>query len=167
MDLVLEFMTHFPEVKIVYEWRDPRGILNSRWTLSKKHTESNFTLDTDILCEQINFDLDIWNKYIRNTTTDSIIVKYENLAIYTQRTVVRLYNDLGIGPVPRSVSSWILRNSHGNSDNDPMSTSIKNSSAVAGKWKDKLPPNLLYYITRMCHRPLFDMGYDRTTIIYK
>ena len=159
MDLVQEFMTKFPDIKVVYQWRDPRGILNSRWESSKKHRVSNFTLDTDILCKQMSFDLIVNHRMNQNNTGDFVIIKYEHLASRTQPTVIKLYNDLDLGPVPRLVMSWITQNTRAGSNNGPLGTSRTNSTAVAKKWKVQLRIGILGYITKKCAGPLFTMGY--------
>ncbi|KAK2166507.1 hypothetical protein LSH36_38g01005 [Paralvinella palmiformis] len=159
MDLVLQLLNAIPELKVVYEWRNPLGILNSRWSSSKYHRISNFTLDTDILCKQMNFDLVTSDRLKAKFPNSMTVIKYEDLADNTIGSVSGLYGDLGIGSIPDSIFSWIVDNTKAETTSGPLSTK-KNATAVVRQWKSQLDKTIINYIKDKCRDVLKLMNYD-------
>ena len=86
-----------------------------------------------------------------------LLLRYEDLALDTLTVARRLYDFLG-SAMPSSVREWIRLNTKAKEANGAMGTH-RNSSLVAERWRDLLPPFTKRIINSRCLDVLRYLGY--------
>ena len=160
MSYLLELLPLYPNMKVIYLQRDPRGILQSRknsWLLP----DSNFQANADSHCERVRSDLE----HLKNLQQ-----------LYPGRITPVLYEDLAENPL--EVSEQLFRfcelnfseetqkyikstTSLGGRDTCAFCVERGNSTKTAYKWRNKISLRDVLYIDRQCSSTYKTLGYER------
>ena len=140
-------------MKLIYYIRDPRGILLSRFLLSKRPLSDIPLAKVEemaaFLCSKMRTDLAVAQRLKELRKDQIILIRYEDLAISPVHTVKELYNFLKI-ELPEEVVSWIKYTTHAQKSDGSIGTRRSNSTAVATRWKTELLGIHLAIIGRHC-----------------
>ncbi|XP_047495024.1 carbohydrate sulfotransferase 6-like [Penaeus chinensis] len=150
------------EPKVVHLVRDPRGTLNSRRSLPPAahvyEEESNVTA----VCERYREDLVAAATLRQLFPKRYILVRYEDLALFPEREVRRLYEFMGL-PFTALVSQFIFDHTSGLQKREKMDqpfTHFRKSKEVADRWRDRMSYGDALAIQEQCKDVLQSYGYE-------
>ncbi|KAL1443647.1 hypothetical protein MTO96_030229 [Rhipicephalus appendiculatus] len=145
---------------VVHLVRDPRAI----W-LSRQHRSFCIPVpdcsSATVLCDEIERDMDVFNKVSREFPGRVIQVRYEDLVLDTLNVTSEMYDALGL-PFTESVREFIESHTHETNitvQRHPYATS-KSSADVANAWKQKIKPEDALRINKDCRRVIKRLGYE-------
>ncbi|KAK2161959.1 hypothetical protein LSH36_107g08021 [Paralvinella palmiformis] len=153
VDEVIPVVDHDPDTKLVYYVRDPRGILLSRWSLSKLPLAaipfSKIDQMAAYLCAKMRRDLKTALQYREDHPDQLLIMQYETLASSPVSTLQELYRFVGVG-VPSDLIDWIQYATQAAKSDGMVGSIRKNGSEVSTRWQHELSPEHLRIIERHC-----------------
>lgn len=160
LELVQIMLDLWPNLKIIYLIRDPRGITNSR-----QHSTSGFKMSRDIvshsqaLCSQMFND----SEYARNTSEafpDRFkIVFYEALAERPFEGAKYVFNFMGSN-LTDDILDWVYSSSHANvTQQQYFGTKRSNSTQSAHKWRNELNLSSVKIIDSACKKVYERLGF--------
>uniref|UniRef100_A0A0P5M6N8 Carbohydrate sulfotransferase n=1 Tax=Daphnia magna TaxID=35525 RepID=A0A0P5M6N8_9CRUS len=136
--------------KIVHLIRDPRGTMSSRNSLTDWCYKDPTCIDVNHVCAELQEDLELIQRMIRDFPDRHYLMKFEDLAVNTEAETEKLFRFLGMS-VTELTKAFL--ESHTQSDNqtksDPYST-FRQSNAIAYGWKSKLSEKEIATITDVC-----------------
>ncbi|CAH1775564.1 unnamed protein product [Owenia fusiformis] len=159
------------DTAIIHLMRDPRGVFNSRKSLSVKHapnqTPHQFRIaDITNTCKSIVMNM----KFIA-TLRDSVYkhpidgpivkqYKYNEYAYDPLNTAKGVYETLNMS-LPTAVEKWIDDHTKITTDHDASSTK-RNSSSVPTRWMHELNKNIIHEIQNIsyCAEAIKMMGFE-------
>jgi len=166
METVLEYLPHFPNMKVIHLIRDPRGMFNSRSKLGLaniKHGEADEIgkLNKDEVrrfCDLLHKDLSV-SKFIQQHAPDRIrVIQYEDLAENPKEVATQLLAFTGLGLTPR-MENFIKHMTSSSRDSCAFCTQRKNSAKTARKWRTEMKLNDAFYIYNTCEQSMNILGY--------
>ncbi len=145
-------------LKVVYYFRDPRGILLSR---SKIHGYNQTTLIqvASDLCRSMQRNYEAFQQTHRTFPRNSYLLRYEDLAESTVKETRELFAFID-RPLSSQVQNWIMNNTMSASHVlNPFRTEGRNSSETANHWKNELSLQTISVINKVCSSALKTLGY--------
>ncbi len=164
MDTVRDLLPMFPDLKIIHQGRDPRGILNSRFQSANREKQAGL-LQLDQrkrardLCEPMMKDVVAGRAIIKEYRQSLLNVVYEQLADNVTAVAKEIYNFIGM-IAPPHVLAWLEESTHAAQGSSPIGTSRVNSSAVARRWRQQMESQHISVITAACRTLLEELGYS-------
>ena len=132
-------------LRLIHLVRDPRAVVLSRTTQQTYHARwSGQSLDKEALlyCRGVVKDVLVRNELQREFPGSLYELIYEQFASHPQQNVESIYSFMN-ETIPESVTRWLVVNTGGE---------VKNSSAIAEKWKDKLRYIEVMKINSVCDK---------------
>ncbi len=147
-----------PSIRILYYIRDPRGLLNSRWSIfGRKDVE--FTVRN--LCGKIREDMIHSQILLKRFTSQFHLLRYEDLVLNTTKFAEDVYTLIKhVAPPP--VLQYMYDSSHADAADGVMGTKRKNSTETAIKWMKKLPADVLHIFDKHCSDIYEGFDYPRS-----
>ena len=159
-DLVFQLLIDDPDLKIVHQIRDPRGIVYSRkrTALLSLLSGKNIVNEASILCQRISYDVGILSRLEQQFPGRILQIKYEDLVVHPQETAQEFYDFLGV-EMPPEVTSWFNDLNDTVKEGNAFSTIRRNSTATAFKWQTVLKADDIASITEKCLDVIIRHGY--------
>lgn len=174
--------------KVLYITRDPRDVVLSYYNFSRKyrHIADDYPLERYVH-EFVNGTLmsSAWGTWAENVGTwvaarngrpDFLLLRYEDLIEHTESELARVARFFGMDASPENMRKAIanssaerLRELENKEGGEWVTTKDKRSdipfigSAVAGKWKSKLPAAAVAEIEEAWGSLMVTLGYELTT----
>lgn len=163
MSLVQRLFDTLPNMYLIYQYRDPRGILFSRLSHAGLLTHS-LADEAKILCSNIIFDLDRIHRVTEQHSARIIFMKYEDLVVNGTQEAERLYSLIG-ETLPNTVKEWLnyATSSSHNTKKYMYGTNRKNATETAFQWKTMLTSEQLELINDVCGDALRALNYSWQT----
>ena len=162
VELLRDILIEIPDTYVVYQYRDPRGILSSRLPSNKRPSMlvHDFEKEAKILCSNMMFDYNILNKMQPQFKDRIIFMKYEDLAEDAHGESTRVYGLLNES-LPQNVVQWLDMATNGvaRRDGARFGTVRSNSTKVAYAWRETLTASQIDIATQHCKNVLLRLGY--------
>ena len=99
-----------PEVKVIYSARDPRGIANSRYTISSVDKRIARTLKDTIreICVRMRYDTDALGRLSRDITNRVYHTHFEDILTDPERHVREMYGFMGMN-MTKEIRRWVTK----------------------------------------------------------
>ncbi|KAL1448311.1 hypothetical protein MTO96_044098 [Rhipicephalus appendiculatus] len=152
-------MSTAQELSVVHLVRHPHAIWLSRQQRPFCTAVPNCT-SAAVLCDEIEHDMDVFDKVSQEFPGRVIQVRYEDLVLDALNVTSKMYDALGM-PFTESVRRFIESHTHETNvtvQRHPFATS-RNSKDVANAWKQKIKPEDALRINRDCLRVIKRLGY--------
>ena len=163
LETLEQFITNNPHTKVLYYIRDPRGILNSRCKSDKLSDlgNNNIVTDATLLCRLMHEDYLTWTR-LKEQYPDSIeMFKYENFTAQPRQVAEKVYEFIN-SPLPEELATWLSESMNSKTaTSSRYSTSRKNSTATASRWRKELSQKVIAGISSACQHVLFELGYEK------
>ena len=156
MDLVGDLVRWIPNLRVIHYTRDPRAILYSRWSTTRKKIYKDW--ETRAVCTKMAFDLDTRVKLSSNHRSSFLQVRYEDLVSNPDVETRRMYEFIDVDQ--SETSKWLLWAMHAHSDDGLTGTRRKDARKVAVKWKERLSTVDKLTINQTCHTLVHTLGYS-------
>lgn len=143
---------YFPKASKLYLVRDPRDVIAS---LKTCHWSTSSTF----------LNACIWNKGIELINTDGIIVKYEELVEFPEKSFTEITNSLGLEFNPEALKK--ATNDSLESQNETSSSSMRPiSKSKVGNYRTILskPDRDVQVIEKICQKNMLKFGYKLTNL---
>ena len=151
-----ELLARYPNARIIYYTRDPRGILSSRKQIDSTGYKPSAE-NSGALCSKMASDIkmiqDLSTKYPGNL----LWVRFEDLALHPHNVTRRMYEAHGLGAVPPEVRRWLRESttaSAASPRNQHLYGTVRNSPTVVNKWRSKLTPDEISTVNSQCSKLL-------------
>ena len=161
MRTVRALLARDPSIKIIHYFRDPRGLELSRSVGMTGNKDKAMIADSVVTCRKMKQDI-LERKLLEQMYPQSFkVLRYEDLAMSAFDTTNEVYDFIG-STMPPEVYAWLKTNTH--NPNAPMhnnlSTSRKNSTETALRWRSKMNESTIADIAAQCEFVLNELGYD-------
>ena len=160
MDMVPKLIDKVPDIKIIHQTRDPRGLLNSWWRMFHGKQPNEAETDSKLVCSWLSYDCRSLKKLSSSYPGVFFSTKFEELVSSPMKTVTRIYNSYLNLDIPESIYKWVWKSTHSTKDNGNMGTARKNSVNVATKWRAEMNLDFLNFTMGHCKKAIEEMGYD-------
>lgn len=164
--LASQLMQSIPDLRIVYSYRDPRGILASRKHLEPYYytDEASFAVRSRELCGQMSQDLaeaDSLRASLGESGRERLtVLRYEDLALNPLDTARDIYRGIGLELTP-GVREWLIKSTT-TSDHEYNPTTVhRNATEVVQKWRHSLSEAYQRIASEACHDVLQRLRYDQ------
>ena len=158
MTAVEHLLRDSPNTYLVYQYRDPRGILASR--LENRMLSFKFATEAKLLCEDMLEDIKVLRGISERYNSRIIYIKYEDLAMFPYDVTRDVYAQLG-EEVPMQLKYWLsLATKTKQRRERTFGTRRSNSTSVAFKWREKLDSRQIQTATSLCREYLTQMKFD-------
>ena len=164
MDTAVKFLKRFQDVKMVWFIRDPRGILLSRMKVNfiSEIAHKNPGVEAELICKKIMADVrayDAFQKSISDINDRILTIRYEDLVSQPKEIVSKVYEFID-QELPKKVLDWLDHSVNADRDDKGLfGTQRANASATAFKWRNKLSPNNIRFVSQKCQAVLERFGY--------
>ena len=150
-DLVERMLVQNPDLKLVYQMRDPRGIVPSRRFsgLLSEISEKNLTKEASLLCQRISYDISIIHNIEKQFPDRILKIKYEDLALDPGGSTDLLYSFMG-RQIPGEVKVFLNQSTTSSTQGNAFSTARTNGTDSVFKWRRQLKPEDITSITKVC-----------------
>ncbi len=154
----------YPNIKIVYYSRDPRGLISSQVDVtSKANTKEAKDADHNYvkrICKSKESDISVYSVLKVLYPSNYHWLHYEDLALKPQESVQELFTFLGIKTVPLSVVSWLQEATHAKKEDyeGPYGTK-RNSTEIVNRWKSNLTKRTIEDIEQLCQNVLKQLNH--------
>lgn len=162
MSQVGDFFTHLDanlrgRIQIIFLVRDPRGVYSSRRQRKGCYHDCKSILS---ICDDLKSNLD-WIKYMRMKYNEmnSIIVRYEDIAIDPMEETRKIFNHLNLHFNQR-VIKYIKSHTRLNGRQDRKYSTIRESKDVAFSWRQRLSNDEIISIDHICSKAMSMAGYE-------
>jgi keratan sulfate 6-sulfotransferase 1 len=143
--------------KIIYLFRDPRGVMSSRKNLPWCDPDPACN-DGARLCAEVKDDVERINQLKKKFPHRVYLLKFEDLAASVEVETKKLFEFLGM-PVTDSVKLFLSQHTQSNQTRDNPFSTIRLSNTVASEWKSKLSDQAIANITKVCAPTLKMLGF--------
>lgn len=160
-------------LRVIQLVRDPRGILVShmhhfpenmkQWWTWKATGKKPKDVDLQYLTQ-------LCNKLLKSISTGLsdphwlkgkyMLLRYEDIARNPLQNTKEIYDYLGF-PMDKNVVDWIQANTKGGRGSDHPYSTVRDSAAVAERWRLNLPFDMVEYMQDNCQETLSILGYKR------
>ena len=163
IEFIDDLVASRPNVKVIYQYRDPRGIISSRLNRSPLMTHS-FRKELTQLCASMLRDVLYLRSLPKHLQRHVLYLRYEDLAFDPVNEARRVYDAIGES-LPVQVTSWLRKATSSNvgsssSRNRPFSTFRDNSTRAAVKWQQQLSAEQKRFASNVCKGFLTEMNYS-------
>ena len=170
---VKALLESYPRLKIIVLVRDPRAVLNSRWTGftgwcgGKPHCK-----EVSSFCNEFTNDISGTVNLINEGTQNIKIVRYEDLVSNRTNIVTQTLKALGVSITFERVQNFF---NGFESDKKYLYNAVRTGiisyrrkpEKVATKWVSKLPESVVDIIQKRCEEPMKLLGYPDRHSIFK
>uniref|UniRef100_T1J639 Sulfotransferase domain-containing protein n=1 Tax=Strigamia maritima TaxID=126957 RepID=T1J639_STRMM len=159
LEPTMQLLDQYPELKIIFLIRDPRGIMSSRMKLDWCRA-SRSCIDPEILCSSMRqsiASLKVMNIKYPNRI---LLVRYEDVALYPEEKVKQIFKFLHLD-VHEYVFEYLKSHTH-LQHNETVSgpyTTKRDSKANAFAWKSKLNFSDVVAIQSKCSDIITGLGH--------
>lgn len=157
-------------IRMLFLFRDPRGVLNSRLELVEKISQ-NYTSPWSVeerlqamskriyynpaqLCKDLVGDLIAAKELVQKYPTRFTVVRYEDFAMDVFQQAPTLFSIMGL-PYPRQVLEFIMK--HVGDTKGSYYSTFRRSNETVWRWREEMTFEEVDYIQRSCERA-FSMG---------
>ena len=162
---------NYPDMKVIVLVRDPRAVLNSRWTgFSGWCGDKPHCKEVSSFCNEFTNDISGLLDMINNGVKNIHIVRYEDLVSNRSNIVTNTLKSLGVTITYERVQKFFngLESDKKYLYNAARSGLIsyrRKPEMVATKWLSRLPESVVDIIQKRCEEPMKLLGYpDRHSI---
>jgi hypothetical protein len=157
-----KLLEYRPEVKIVHNLRDPRGVVISRHNTSRsfqavyagasltknpKESKHDIVKEAQLFCRNAFTDAKLFQTLKSSQPHSLMQVIYENYAMKPTDTAIEVYNFLGLS-IPYEVMSWLDNNTKSLMKNQQTT---RNSTETSSRWQHIITAEQRYVISNTCH----------------
>lgn len=150
MELATRFLDEYPDLRIIYLARDPRGLYSSRRDLAWCNSTTS-CIDPAVYCEDMRRDLKV-AKYLNSKYKKRFMaIRYEDIALDPSNQIKKVLEFLKLDYNPK-VDYFIETHTHlraGEDAGGPYSTK-RDSRKAAFSWRYKLSPHEIDYVEFSC-----------------
>ena len=138
-------------LKLIYLLRDPRGHVNSMFSINHPHRELTPAFVQNF-CKRLQKDLDIQRELHTLYPDNFLEVYYEDLADNPIQTANRIYQFVTGSLTPKEVIDWLQlsTNNINLTQEIRIDTQRVNSSATAHAWEKSLSLDVIKMVDREC-----------------
>jgi hypothetical protein len=158
-----EMMDRDPSLHAVVMFRDPRGVIASRFQANFVSRNSRWSKirEATMLCRRMEEDYRFYEQMKADTNFNSrlMLLRYESIANEPATVAKSVYSDLLGQDVPEQVYGWLNGSVAGETDNGKMGTVRKNGTQTANKWMASLSGKEIEAITEICRSVLQNLDY--------
>lgn len=166
-ELVEGLLERNPRLRLMYLYRDPRGIINSRlklrnnvrWDRTMKNTE-------DVakgVCRKMEQDAQVVLKLMQNKKNRNkiLLADYEGLAKYPEERSKHIFNFLGIHVSKQYINKVSQFGKQSKKSDQAWNSALRSDGYAASiKWRKDLAPNDKSDIDKHCESVYRLLGYE-------
>ena len=157
MEMAIHMLKYIPDLKIVHNIRDPRGITLSRSVIDRgdmiaDSSGRDIVKEARIICSTMARHIRLRQALEKLRPGTSLQITYEDLATQPLEKAEVMYKFIGHN-VPKEVTKWLKVNALGKSKS-------RNSSLIARAWEDKITLSKAKQIDGYC-RTLYNQVNNR------
>lgn len=156
-DFIEDLVKKWPDVKIVYQVRDPRGTLVSRLRGSRQFLPS-LAAESSYLCPKMERDIEKYHQLKLKYPDKLHLLTYEDLAANTLHYTEEIYKFLDI-PLTEEIKAFMYSITHADKDGKHFEEKRKNANATAYAWRKSLKAPEKKLIDANCLNVYQSMGY--------
>ena len=156
MEMAIHMLKYIPDLKIVHNIRDPRGITLSRMRINhgdmmSASSGADIVKEAKILCSTIARHIKLRRALEKLRPGTSMQITYEDFATKPLEKAEEIYKFIG-QTLPKEVTDWLRVNALGEKDG---TSKARNASAIAQAWENKISFSKAKQIDVYC-RTLYD-----------
>lgn len=154
METAREAMDDDDDIILLLMFRDPRGIIASRFKSGfvSANSARDKVREAQMLCKKMTDDYNVYSDMLVDDNYDGRIVmlRYESVAKDPVMVARRVYWNMMRMAVPDDVMKYVNGSTAGEHDDGMMGTIRKNGTFTANKWKTELTQIEIRTITDVC-----------------
>ena len=159
VSLLDKLFQELPNLHVIYQYRDPRGILASRFANARRLATHRFEKETKILCANMLHDVNVTETLSAAHPGRVIFMKFEDIAMNPAAESERVYSLLG-ETVPPEVTSWLSSaTANENSADRPFHTVRADSTKIPLAWQRTLDSKRIAVVNELCQDFILKMNY--------
>ena len=157
---VQHLLPKYPNMKVIYLQRDPRGIFQSR---QKTHLvkKDMFNETVDMHCKRVDSDLEQLTMLQRKYPGRLKPILYEELAERPLKVSESLFDFCGLNFTLQTQNYILSTTSSGGADSCHFCVARGNSTETAYKWRKTVSLNDVLYIDKKCSASYETLGYKK------
>ena len=159
MHIMEDLIKEFPNIKVIHQIRDPRGVIVSRRKIPFLFSKNNITLEAQLLCNKMLDDIRTRKRLEKKYPDVFLETKYESLASNPVKAVEIIHAHAGLD-VSSSLRQFVHKTTNSAYDGGPNSAARVNGKATAFAWRNKLTPVEKQQIDSVCSELYHIVNYE-------
>ncbi len=153
----------YPDIKIIHQLRDPRGVLLSAKSMGllTSFSRGQITKEAILVCDKMLRDIKAFNILKAKYPDNYLQTMYEEYAEFPMSMIDKIYNFIGVPPsdlLRQNIKD--LTHSKFDSSSRSLGAHRRNSSETAHKWRTKISVEEKSSIDETCRDPIMAAGYS-------
>ena len=151
-------MEEFPNLKVLYLVRDPRGTLSSEMAILKSYEKTSVKEAANQFCSMVNEDTETIRSLSDSYPDRVRTVRYETIARDAVSTATRIYEFFHLSFTP-AIERYIRHITAAKKDGHNFSTIRKDSWLAANKWRKVVDYKTVRSVDSQCQDVYEAVGY--------